>query len=45
MGNFIVGVIVGIMACTVGFSGLAHWADSGVHKVQDITRQVNKELR
>jgi hypothetical protein len=45
MGNLIVGIIIGIMACTVGFSGMARWADSGVHKVQEITRTVNKELR
>lgn len=45
MGNFIAGVIVGIMASTIGFTGMARWADSGVHKVQEITRTVNKELR
>lgn len=45
MGNFVAGIIVGIVACTVGFSGMARWADSGVHKVQEITRTVNKELR
>ena len=32
--NFIFGVGVGIAVATVGFSGIANWADKGVHEVQ-----------
>lgn len=35
--NFIVGVIVGIVIATVGFSGIAKMADKGVDKVKEIT--------
>jgi hypothetical protein len=45
MGNFVAGIIVGIIACTIGFSGMARWADSGVNKVQEITRSVNQEMQ
>jgi uncharacterized membrane-anchored protein YhcB (DUF1043 family) len=35
--NFIVGVIVGIVIATVGFSGIAKMADKGVDKVKEVT--------
>ena len=35
--NFIVGIIVGIVIATVGFSGIAKMADKGVDKVKEIT--------
>ena len=37
MMNFIVGVIVGIVIATVGFSGIAKMADKGVDKVKEVT--------
>ena len=37
MVNFIVGVIVGIVIATVGFSGIAKMADKGVDKVKEVT--------
>lgn len=35
--NFIVGVIVGIVIATVGFSGIARMADRGVDKIKEVT--------
>jgi len=35
--NFIVGVIVGIVIATVGFSGVARMADKGVDKIKEVT--------
>ena len=35
--NFIVGIIVGIVIATVGFSGIAKMADKGVDKVKEVT--------
>jgi hypothetical protein len=38
--QFIVGVIVGIVVSTVGFGTLAHYADSGVSKLQETVKEV-----
>lgn len=35
--NFILGVILGIVVATVGFSGIAGLADKGVDKVKEVT--------
>lgn len=35
--KFILGVIVGIIIATVGFSGIARILDNGVNKVKEIT--------
>ena len=40
--NFIVGVIVGIVVATVGFSGIAKMADKGVDKVKEVTIEQTK---
>jgi hypothetical protein len=37
--NFLLGTIFGIIVSTVGFQGLARWADSGVDKVRQVTRE------
>jgi capsular polysaccharide biosynthesis protein len=42
MGNFIIGVIVGITATTIGFTGIARLLDQGVKQTQEIVRQVDK---
>jgi capsular polysaccharide biosynthesis protein len=42
MGNFLIGVIVGIAATTIGFSGIARVLDSGVKSTQEIVKQVDK---
>jgi hypothetical protein len=39
MFNFVAGTIFGIVVSTIGFSSFAGIADSGVHKVQQITKQ------
>lgn len=36
--KFICGVVFGIVVTTVGFSGLAAWADKGVAKVQAMSK-------
>ena len=40
--KFIVGIIFGIMVCTVGFSGLAQILDNGVSKVQSVAKDIAK---
>ena len=40
--NFIVGVILGIMIASVGVSGVAHIADSGIDKVKTIVKEGSK---
>jgi hypothetical protein len=40
--NFICGFILGIAACTVGFSGLAKLADKGVGTIQNTVNEVAK---
>jgi hypothetical protein len=42
MANLFVGIIIGIVVATVGVSRFANWADSGVHKVQKVAREVVK---
>ena len=42
MSKFLAGVVVGIVICTVGFSGIAHMIDKGVNKVQEITKEAAK---
>jgi len=37
--NFVMGTIFGIIVSTVGFSAFAGIADSGVHKVKQVTKQ------
>ena len=36
--NFLLGTIFGIVVATVGFAGVAKWADTGVTRVKEITR-------
>ena len=43
MFNFIFGVILGIFVATVGVQGVVNVAQTGVHKVQDVSRAVAKE--
>jgi hypothetical protein len=40
--KFVAGVVVGIVICTVGFSGIARIIDNGVNKVQEVTKEVAK---
>ena len=40
--KFVAGVVVGIVICTVGFSGMARMLDNGVNKVQEVTKEAAK---
>lgn len=40
--KFIIGVIIGIAAATVGFSGLVSMADKGVKETQRVVKDVAK---
>jgi len=40
--KFVAGVVVGIVICTVGFSGMARMFDNSVTKVQEITKEAAK---
>ena len=42
MTNFLVGVVLGIVVATVGFSGIAKIADKGVDKVKEVTVEQTK---
>ena len=42
MKGFVAGTIFGIVICTVGFNGIAKILDSGVAKVQDISKEAAK---
>jgi flagellar biosynthesis protein FliR len=42
MMKFIVGIIFGIVICTVGFSGIARMFDHGVSKVQEVAKDAAK---
>lgn len=39
MTNLVIGFILGVAVCTVGFSGLAGLADAGVNKIQETVRE------
>jgi hypothetical protein len=40
--KFVAGVVVGVVICTVGFSGIARMIDNGVNKVQEVTKEAAK---
>jgi hypothetical protein len=42
MKGFILGTIFGIVICTVGFGGIARMLDTGVNKVQEISKEAAK---
>ena len=42
MKGFILGTVFGIMICTVGFGGIARMLDTGVNKVQEISKEAAK---
>lgn len=42
MKNFLIGVVVGIIICTVGLSGIFKMFDNGVSKVQEISKEAAK---
>lgn len=39
MTNFIMGFVLGVLACTVGFKGMAEYADRGVEKMQEVVKE------
>ena len=42
MSKFIIGVVFGIIVCTVGFSGIARMFDNGLAKVQSVAKDAAK---
>ena len=42
MTNLLIGFVLGIIVSTVGFSGIAKIADSGVEKVKQVTVEQTK---
>ena len=42
MKGFILGTVFGIVICTVGFGGIARMLDTGVNKVQEISKEAAK---
>lgn len=42
MKNFLIGVVFGVVLCTVGFSGIAKMFDNGLNKVQEVSREAAK---
>jgi hypothetical protein len=39
MTNFIIGFVLGVAACTIGFKGMAEVADRGVEKLQTVVKE------
>ena len=37
--KFLAGIVVGVMICTVGFSGIFKILDNGVTKVQQVSKE------
>jgi flagellar biosynthesis protein FliR len=42
MKGFVLGIIVGILICTVGLSGIARILDNGVARVQEVSKEAAK---
>ena len=42
MKNILIGIVIGIVVATVGFSGIARIMDNGVTKVQEVSKQAAK---
>ena len=40
--NFLFGFVFGVMACTIGFTGMAKVADKGVESMQTTVKEVAK---
>jgi uncharacterized membrane protein len=40
--NFLFGFVFGVMACTIGFTGMAKVADKGVGAMQEKVQEVAK---
>ena len=40
--KFLAGVFVGIVICTIGFTGVARLVDNGVSKVQEVAKDAAK---
>jgi len=38
--QFLVGVVIGIVISTIGFTGVAHLADRGVNQIQSTARDM-----
>jgi hypothetical protein len=44
MFNFIIGIILGVVLATMGASGVAEMLDRGVHGIQVIAKESQKQL-
>ena len=42
MKGFVLGIVFGILICTVGLSGIAKILDNGVAKVQEVSKEAAK---
>lgn len=42
MKNIFIGIVIGVVLTTVGFSGVARMFDNGLSKVQEISREAAK---
>ncbi len=42
MKNILIGIVIGIVLTTVGFSGVARIFDNGLNKVQDVAKEAAK---
>ena len=42
MKNILIGIVIGIVIATVGFSGIARIMDNGVSKVQEVSKEAAK---
>jgi uncharacterized membrane protein YtjA (UPF0391 family) len=40
--QLLIGFVLGIIVSTIGFTGVAHYADQGVQKIKEVTQEVTK---
>jgi hypothetical protein len=41
--QLLIGFILGVVVSTIGFSGVAYYADQGVNKIKEITQEATNK--
>jgi capsular polysaccharide biosynthesis protein len=43
MMNLLIGFVLGVVVSTIGFTGVAQYADMGVEKIKEVTTEVTNK--
>ena len=43
MMNLLIGFVLGVIVSTIGFTGVAQYADAGVNKIKEITTEATNK--